>query len=527
MSLTAVAPQVENNDRGWKAWAAGGGMSLVLALAAIRLLVLLLASNRYGYFGDELYFLACGQHLDWGYVDQPPLIALAAWLVRHTIGTSLIAIHILPALCGAALIVLTGVIARELGAGRFGMFLAALASMCALIYWPLNHLFTMNAFEPLLWMGGAYLVIRIINTGNQKLWLWFGVLAGIGLENKYSMAIFGFGIVAGLLLTRDRRALTQKWIWIAGAIAFLIFLPNLLWNINHHWPFVELMRNIRASGRDVQVSPLGYLGRQVFFLNPLAFPIWITGLLWFFFGREGRRYRVLAWAYAVSLVVMIAFGGKDYYLAPAYPMLFAGGAIAIERVFAKPRLTWARIAYPIILLVPTALLLPLGIPVLPVQTFLRFQEKLPFKLPADEKAHTKVALPHHFAWNFGWEEMVAAVAKVYNNLPPEERAKTAIIAGNFGEAGAIDLLGAKYGLPKAISGHQNYWLWGPRNYTGEIMIVIGSRAENERKHFDDVQIAATYDNPYGAIWEQRPILLCRQHGRWQLRKIWGEVKSWD
>lgn len=525
MALAEIAQSTESKNDSRRSWMAGG-MALVLIVAAVRLVVLLLAANRYGYFGDELYFLACGEHLDWGYVDQPPLIALAAWLVRHTIGTSLIAIHILPALCGSALIVLTGVIARELGAGRFGMFLSAVACMVALIYWPLNHLFTMNMFEPLLWMGCAYLVIRIVNTGNQKLWVWFGVLAGIGLENKYSMAIFGFGIVVGLILTRERRALAQKWIWIGGAIAFLIFLPNLLWNIHHHWPFIELMRNIRASGRDIQITPLGYIGRQIFFLNPLPFPIWLAGLLWFFFGREGRRYRTLGWAYAVSLVVMIVMGGKDYYLAPAYPMLFAAGAVAIERAFAKPMLAWARASCVIVLLVPTALLLPLGIPILPIQTFLRYQAKLPFKLPASEKAHARAVLPHHFAWNFGWEEMVASVAKVYNSLPPEERAKTAIFAENFGEAGAIDLLGPKYGLPKAISGHQNYWLWGPRNYTGESVIVVGSRPEGEREHFNHVQVVANLDNPLGAVWEQRSILLCRGL-KWPLREIWPKVKNWD
>lgn len=523
----AVAPRSEVISKPtspWKEWL-GGGMAVVLAIAAVRFTILLLAANRYGYFGDELYFLDCGAHLDWGYVDQPPMIAVVAWLLHHTIGVSLFAIHLVSGLAGLGLVLITGMIAREMGGRPYAVVLAALGSMCAFVYWVFDHLFSMNAFEPLLWMGCALLVVRIINTDKQRLWMWFGVLAGVGMQNKYSMAIFGFGIVVGLLLTRERRGLAQKWIWIGGAIAFLIFLPNLIWLVQHHWPFVELMRNIRASGRDVSVGPLGYMVRQVFLMNPLQLPFWVAGLGWLFFGREGRRYRLLGWAYVVSLIVMIAFGGKDYYLASAYPMLFAAGAIALDNLFCRPSWSWAKIAYPAICGLVTAVMLPVGVPILPLETYVKYQSKLPFALPAEEKAHAMAALPHHFAWNLGWEDMVEVVARVYNNLPSEEREKTAIYANNFGEAGAIDLLGGKYGLPKAISGHQNYWFWGPRNYTGESIIIIGSRQE-DMSRWDSCQ-EFPRNNPLGAVWEKRPVRLCRQHGRWNLQEIWPKVKSWD
>jgi hypothetical protein len=520
---------------GRRAWI-GGGMAAVVVIAAVRLLLLLLSANRYGYFGDELYFLDCAKHLDFGYVDQPPLIAVIAWLTRHTIGDSLFAIHLVSALAGAGIVVLTGMIAREMGGRRYAVVLASLGTMFSFVMWTLDHLFTMNAFEPLLWMGCALLVVRLINTGRQKLWLWFGVLAGIGLENKYSMAIFGFAIVAGLLLTRERRAFAHKWIWIAGAIAFLIFLPNLIWNVQHHWPFVELMRNIRASGRDVSVGPFDYLVRQVLLTNPLTLPLWLAGLGWLFFGvaagnppaadpRHRGRYRVLGWAYVVSLIVMIVFGGKDYYLAPAYPMLFAAGAIGFERWFSRPALAWVKIAYPALAGVFTAVMLPMFIPVLPLPTYLKYQSKVPFGLPADERAHALAKLPHYYAWDMGWEDMVERVARIYNSLPPEERAKTAIFAHNFGEAGAIDLLGPKYGLPQAISGHQSYWLWGPRDYTGESVIILGSSRE-DMSHWDSCQTFPR-DNPLGAVWEQRPIYYCRQHGRWTIQQIWPQEKSWD
>jgi len=264
MSTGALSSDAPAENHGWLA----SGPALVWYIAGSVTLLQLLTANRYGYFGDEFYHMACGEHMAWGYVDQPPLIALLAWLTRTLLGTSLFSIRLLPALAGLLTIWLTGLMVHELGGGRFAQGLAALCSACAGIYLILDHLFTMNAFEPLFWMGCAYVVIRIVKTGNQKLWLWFGVIAGIGLENKYSMAVFGFGVVVGLLLTRERRAFADKWIWIGGLIAFVIFLPNLIWNVQHKFPFLELMHNIRASGRDLPFTPLGYIRAQVLMMTP-------------------------------------------------------------------------------------------------------------------------------------------------------------------------------------------------------------------------------------------------------------------
>jgi len=225
--------------------------AIVLAIAACKLLLYFYTGRHYGYFVDELYYLACSRHLDWGYVDQPPLIALIAWMVRVSLGQSLWAIRLLPALAGAAEVLLTALMARELGGKRFAQALAAMSVLIAPGILGADGLFTMNAFEPLFWMGCAYLLIRIVKTGNTKLWIWFGVLAGFGLENKYSMLIFGAGLVLGLLLSSERPLLSNRWLWMGGAIAFLIFVPNLIWNIQHHFPFLEVQANIRASGRDV------------------------------------------------------------------------------------------------------------------------------------------------------------------------------------------------------------------------------------------------------------------------------------
>jgi hypothetical protein len=521
--MTAAAPKPDPARK--ESWFASGP-AIVLYIAAAKLLLHLLTASRYGYFGDELYHMACGEHLDWGYVDEPPLIALVAWFTRHVLGTSLLAIHLLPALAGALLVWLTGVIAGELGGKRFAQALSALSVACAGIYLIMDHLFTMNAFEPLFWMGCAYVVIRIIKTGNQKLWIWFGVLAGLGLENKYSMAVFAFGVVVGLLLTRERNALAHKWIWIAGGIASLIFLPNLIWNIRHHWPFLELLHNIRASGRDIRVGPVEYVARQVLLMNPASFPIWLAGLLYLFFSREGKRFRLLGWAFLSVLATFILLNGKDYYATPVYPVVLAAGAIAIERFAARRKERWLKPGIVAVLLAVTIALLPIVVPVLSAENYLRYQEKLPFKLPASEQSHRAAALPHYYAWSFGWEEMTAAVARVYNSLPPEERAKTAIFGRNFGEAGAIDLLGPKYGLPKAIGGHQSYFLWGPRNYTGETIIVLGDRPEHLRQCCNQVEVTAELYHPYARPGENRPVLVCRG-SKGNLQELWPKVKSWD
>jgi hypothetical protein len=502
------------------------GLAFVCYIAAAKLLLHLFTAGRYGFFGDELYYLACAEHLDWGYVDQPPLIALLAWFSRHVFGESLFALHILPAFAGAARVLLTGLLARELGARRFGMVLASLASACLGVSFVLEHLFSMNAFEPLLWMGCALLIIRIIKTGNEKLWLWFGVLAGIGLENKYSMAVFGFAVVLGLLLTPERKHLANKWLWLGGAIAFLIFLPNLLWNIRHHWPFFELMRNIRASGRDIELGPLAFLLQQIFVMSPVTFPVWLAGLLYFFFSPNAKRFRALGWTFLLTFLIFLLSKGKDYYVAPAYPMLFAAGGIAWENFIDRTRLVWLKPAIVIALLVVTALLLPIGLPVLSVENFVRYQEKLPFKLPASERSHLEASLPHYYAWSFGWEEMVAAVARVYASLPPEERAKTAIVGNNFAESGAIDFFGPRYGLPKSIGVHQSYWLWGPRNYTGEIMIVLGDRPESLQRWCAQVEVAAELHNPYARPVENRPVLICRGLKE-DFQSAWPRAKKWD
>ena len=501
----------------------------VFVLAIFYFALHIATSTRYGYFRDALYYLACSEHLAFGYVDQPPMIAVLGWLTRHTIGTSLPALLLWPALAGASRIVLTAAIARELGAKGYATVLAATLAATPSVWWVIDHQFAMNAFEPLLWGGLAYIVLRIIKSGNMRLWIVFGVIAGLGLLTKYSIIIFASSLLAGVLLTRQRKILFTPWLLAGGAIAFLIFLPNLIWNIQHDWPFLELMRNIRASGKDVVLSPGAYLVQQVLMMNPASFPFWFGGLLFYFFSRDAKSYRALGLAFLITIALFLITRGKDYYSAPAYVIALAGGAVATERLWERLKSqsmrALVRAACFVWLMLGVLPLLPLVLPVLPIDTFLRYQSHLPFEVPKTETSFIGETLPQYYADEFPWPGLVAEVARVYHSLTPEEQQRTAIYGNNYGQAAAVDFFGPQYGLPKAISGHQNYFLWGPRHYTGDIMIIMGEEEDEAGDDFESCTVAATLNNPYAYRYENRPILLCRGL-KWDLQSGWSRVKNW-
>jgi 4-amino-4-deoxy-L-arabinose transferase-like glycosyltransferase len=504
-------------------WLATGGL-VVLCLAASKLLIHLYANRYYGYFTDELYYLACARHLAWGYVDQPPLIAFTTWLSVLLGGDSLSSIRFLPALAGAGKVVLTGLIARELGGGRFAQGLSALAVLVAPGFLGMDNLLSMNAYEPLFWLGCAYTVLRIVRTGNQKLWLWVGLLSGLGLLNKHSMLIFGFALVLGLLLTQERRCFRSPWIWLGGLLAFAIFLPNLLWNIQNHFPFLELQANIRADGRNVALSPLGFWGQETLAMLPLTLPIWLGGVWLLFFTKKGRPYRVLGWACLITFAIIFTLNPRIYYLWPAFPILLAAGSVLWESWLNRPRLRWVMRVYPVLMVLLGAILAPMMLPVLPPGTYIRYAATLHLQTPTIEKWKLG-PLPQIYASEFGWEEMVATVANVYWSLPSDERTKTAIFAQNYGQAGAIDLFGPKYGLPKAICGHQNYFFWGPRESTGESVIVLGGRPEKLQLIYSSVEKRARVEHPYSMPRDHFDVYECRGL-KAPMQQMWPGVKNW-
>lgn len=500
------------------------GLAIVTYIALLRILLYVIAGANYGYSRDELYYLACGEHVAWGYVDQPPLIAWLAWLLQHTIGTSLYALRLLPALAGAATIVIAGLLAREFGGKRFAMFLTSAATLVGLAFLALTHVFSMNAFDLPLWVLLAWLMARIINSGNQKLWIAVGAVLGVTLLNKYAVAFFAAGLLLGVVVSPLRRSVARPWFWAGAAIAGLIALPNFLWQMHRGYPFLQLMRNVRANGRDVALPPLAYLADQALLIGFVA-ALLVPLALVFFGTRRGRPFVVVGAGFVVMLAMMLVLHGKGPYCVPLYPMMFAAGATMLEQITTGKALKWGRPVFVLLLFVTGALAAPLAFPILPPETFLNYTVKLGIDQPHYEN-QIRGRLPQFYADMFGWEERVQMVAKYYNGLPPEERSKTVVLASNYGDAGAVDFFGPKYGLPRAIATHQNYWNWGTRGYTGESLILLGGgfgRKQYERR-CESLTVVGVPDHTYARPDANQPIYHCRGLKQ-SLQEAWPAMRQ--
>jgi hypothetical protein len=495
-------------------------------LVGVKLLLHLLSSNAYGFFRDELYFLDCARHLGWGYVDDAPLIAgyakIALWL-----GGSLPAVRLLPALAGAGTVALGMVLARQLGGGRFAQMLTGFCVLGVPVYLGMDSILCVGAFEPLFWMGCVAVIIEVVRTGNSRLWLWFGVLAGLGLENKYAMLVFGLAALIAILLTPLRRELAKPWLWVAGLLALLIFLPTLLWQIRHSYPLLEDMANIRRLGKNVVLGPGAFIRQQILILHPMLLPIWFAGLCSLLLGRQARL-RVLGLLYLGMLALMIVLQAKGYYLAAIYPMLFAAGAVSVEDWLARRAWShgrgWPKAVLLTAVVSVTGVLIPALLPFLPPGKLLAYQQAIGLK--ADKlEVHHEGPLDQRLGDQFGWTELADEVAQIYQSLPPEERANTAIYAENYGEAGAINHLGPVRGLPQAICAHQAHSLWAPPERDYSTYICLGCD-EGLSRVFDSVQVAAVHHHPWGMTEENRPIYLCRRP-KMSIRGLWPRLKHWN
>jgi hypothetical protein len=481
-----------------------------------------LFNGRYGYFRDELYYAACGQRLAWGYVDQAPLIAVVARLSRALFGDSLHALRFFPALSSGAKILLTGWMVHELGGRRYAQVLAGTAMLLCPIYLTMDNFLSMNAFEPVLWMLCAAIAMRIVRTGHQRLWLLFGLVMGIGMLNKHSMLFFGFAFFLALLVTRQRRLLSGMWIWAGGLLGFVILLPNLIWEIHNHWPTIEILRNVDRI-KNAHVPWLAFIAQQALLVHPLGTPICLAGLWYFLRSREGEAYRFLGWTYLFLLVQFLILRGRIYYLAPAYPMLFAAGAVAIETWIDRCGRNWIKTAILASLAAGGLVATPLALPILPLDVAASYANYWNVKSVRVE-SESSGKLPQLFADMMGWPQQVEAVAGVFRSLPLEDQARAAILTRNYGEAGAIDYFGPSHGLPNAISAHNNYYLWGPQQYTGKVVISVGLTIEELQPFFGHIELAATIQNEYAIPNESNlPIYICREP-KMTLRNAWARLK---
>lgn len=507
----AGAPPASDSRLGW---------AILLAPATLKLAVQLAFIRGYGLHGDELYYIACSDHLDWGYVDHPPLCALLLRGSRLLLGDSAFGIRVPAALAGAVIVLLTQLLARRFGAGRYGELLAALCAFVAPLYLALSHVFSMNVFDVVLWLGAVYVVVCLLDGGRAWLWLVLGVVFGVGLENKLSLLFLGFGLLAGLLLAGPRELLKSRWPWLGACVAALLFLPHLLWQAANGWPTLEFMENARVL-KNLRYSLPSFVGEQILLLHPATFPVWAAGLGWLVLHPAGRRWRALGWAYLAILILLVFQGGKPYYLGPAYGWLFAAGAVAIESVLRRPR---ARAASLVVLAAAGVVTAPLALPVLPVERLAGYQRAIGLR-PSSGERFAEGELPPLFANMYGWDRLASIVDGVYRALPPGERARCRVLCENYMQAGAIDFYGRRLGLPRAISGHNSYYLWEPEPPAGGVLIVIGRNEKDLREVFADVERRATFRDRYiQPIHDDKPIWVVRQP-RVPLGPLWPRIKT--
>jgi hypothetical protein len=501
-----------------------GATTILACLASFKVLLHLLTNGKYGYFRDEFYYMAASERLDLGYVDFPPFVALVTAFSRLLLGDSTVALRFFPTLAGALVVVLAGLMARELGGGRFAQGLAAVATLVAPSFLVMGTFMSMDAFDQLFWVSSAYVLILILKRDRPGLWLLFGLIAGLGLLTKLTMLSFGLAVFVALLLTPARRRLLTPWPWVGGAIAFLFLLPYLVWQVAHGWPTLEFWADY---GEKVDpASPIEFLVEQVVTMQPLTLPLWLAGLHYCLFSRDGRAFRPLGLIYVLLFALFAIQNAKFYFLAPAYPMLFAAGALSLEHLVRRRNLNWLRPAYAVALLVGGIALAPMVVPILPVETLANITGA-GGGAGVKQERREEGQLPQHFADRFGWENMAATVAGVYDSLPAEDRSRACIFTANYGQAGAIDFVGEEYGLPEAISGHNSYHVWGPGGCTGEVVISVGVPREDLETVFGEIEQEATVRCEYCMPDEDDlPVYTCRDP-RASLQELWPQVKHYD
>jgi hypothetical protein len=501
---------------------------LLAALFAMLTFLIHLASSLwgshlgYGFFRDELYFLVCGRHLAWGYVDMPPLVALQARLAEALFGLSPTSIRIFSFLAGGVTVGLSGLLAWQLGGRRAAQVLAMTAVLAAPVFLGTSNYLSMNAFEPFFWMGALLVVLRVAEgSAGPRAWLIFGLLAGLGIQNKHSTVFFLVALVVGLLLSPQRRILWTKGCAAGVAVLLLLALPNFLWQWVHHFPTYELLSNIAHSDKNIKLPPLAFLHEQVDMVLILAAPLWIGGLAWLGLARKARPWRFVALTYLIFLAMMMLMHAKDYYLAPIYPVLFAAGAVAFGQL---TRRAWPQVAYTVILdcllCLATA---PIMLTILPPDRYAAYTA--PFGANKVKQEKFSSPLPQIFSDRFGWPQMVEGFAARYNALPPDIRAHTAIFCGNYGEASAVNILGPRYGLPTAISGHQNYFYWGWNNYTGESVLTLGNDPKDYTDNYAEVVDLGPFDAPWIMDHEHHHYFWLR-HRKRPYSAAWPGFKYW-
>ncbi len=497
---------------------------LCFAFGTLAFHLLVNAFGGYGIFRDEFYYIACSKRLAAGYVDQPPLAMFLLAASRVLFGASQFGIRVLPALSHALTVLLGGLIARRLGGRKTAVTLTCLTVTLAPIIIGHAAIFQMNAFSHLFWTLAAYLLVLIIDRSRPGLWVLLGIVMGLGLLNKIDFLWFGVGLAASLLLTDLRKHLATPWPYAAAAVALLIFSPFIIWNIAHDFAHLDFIRNA-TSGKYSGLTRLDFLSGQMINLNPFNMLLWVPGLWFLLFSRPARRYRALGLIYAAAFVILLANPhSKAEYLGPAYTMLFAAGGVAVERWASRGRRGWAVVSLASVSAVTSLLMLPHVVPVLSVETFIKYSAAMGIK-PSTSEGLDLSELPQFYADMFGWEGLAKDVSAVYLAIPESEKPSTVVLTQNYGEAGALEYYASKYPLPPVISTHNSYWSWGYPKGGFKTVIVVRGEEEDHKESCDDVTLAAVHTCRYCMPYENNaPIYVCRGL-RITPAEIWQNDKS--
>ena len=495
---------------------------LAWGAAALTLLAHLLGNPHYGFFRDELYFIVCGRHPAFGFVDQPPLTPLLA-AASQLFGHSLFALRAISAVCAATAVFVTCLVVRELEGGVFAELLAALAVALAPVLIAFGTLVTTDMLGLWAWPLLTLLVIRQVKGAPPRGWLWVGAAVALAGNAKYSVFFLVLALVGGLLLTPERKVFATRWFAAGLGLAAALLLPNFLWQAVHGFPMLELLHNGQL-GKNVQLSPAGFLLQQAVLLTPLLALLALMGLGWLF---SRAQWRWLGLSLLLLFALMVGLHAKAYYPADVYPVAFAAGAVAVEGLTQRRRALRPVIAGLVVLL--CAPFAPLALPILSEQTYLAYAASLRragVPLPSPGEHHAQAALGQVYADMHGWPQLAATVARVYRSLPPEQRAKATIAASNYGEAAAIDFFGASDGLPPVLSGHNQYFLWGPHGASGDVVIDVNGDCGAQAHLFRERRLAATFSAPYVMPYEdQLPIWVCVGITR-PLPQIWPSLKHY-
>jgi len=489
--------------------------TLLLLIAAGVVLFHILTNGQYGFHRDELDILMNARQLEWGYVAYPPLTPFLARLGLTLFGVSLVGLRLFSALAQGIVIILAGLMVRDFGGRRFAQMTAAVAVAISPMALTAGTLIQYLSFDYLWWVLLAFCVTRLLRTENPRWWLGIGAAIGLGMMTKYTMAFFVVGLVTAVLITPSRRYLRSPWLWAGAGIAFLFFSPNLLWQLQHDFISLDFLQAIHA--RDIQWGRTDdfLVGQLHTAVNPITLPLWVAGLLFFFIAPAGKRFRPLAWMFLTTFVLLWLSRGRAYYLGPAYPMLLAAGSAWAEgwiHTLSPRGARWARACLAAMLLVGGVVAVLIVKPVVPINSALWDV--------ASEISDTTSEM-------IGWTDLAQQVAEIYAALPPDQQAVTRILAGNYGEAGALDLYGPEYGLPPVISGANSLWAHGYGDPPPETVIVVGFEAGYARRFFTNCESAGRVTNQYGVRNEESTrhttLFVCREPKRpWA--DMWAEMQ---